>query len=60
MSNIKIQKVEYDVQYIADIIDDVLSAEDRANTEENRLDAMNFLHNTTYLADIDEENAQCK
>lgn len=56
MAKIIIQDVEYDKQYIEDIIDDCLSAEDREDNEANRLDALNFLHNTPYLADITADN----
>ncbi|MCK5018056.1 MAG: hypothetical protein KAS32_13450 [Candidatus Peribacteraceae bacterium] len=52
---ITIQNVKYDNQYIEELIDDMLSAEDRPDTETNRLDALNCLHNTTYLADIEED-----
>lgn len=38
--------------YIQDIISDCLSAEDREDTPANRVDVLNFIHNTSYLDDV--------
>jgi len=57
-NTLTINGVTYERQYIAEVIEDMLSAEGSDNTEENRMSAMTTLNITSYLTDITKEQQE--